>query len=41
MKRKFLSFITILALIVGIIPFNMQIVKAEGLSFNQLREVDK
>ena len=41
MKRKILSFLTILALIVGIIPFNMQIVKAEGLSFNQLREVDK
>jgi len=41
MKRKLLSFITVLALVVGIIPLNMQIVQAEGLSFNQLREVDK
>jgi hypothetical protein len=41
MKRKLLSFISILALVVGILPFNIQITQAEGLSFNQLREVDK
>lgn len=40
MKRKILSFLSIMAILIGFIPFNLAVVNAE-LSFNKLREVDK
>jgi hypothetical protein len=42
MKRKIISFIGIIALIIGIIPLNISVANAENtLSFTKLREVDK
>jgi len=42
MKRKIISFISIIALTIGIIPLNISVVNAENtLSFTKLREVDK
>ena len=42
MKKKIISFVSIMAILIGIVPLNISNVFAErGLSFNQLREVDK